>query len=82
MIDPILRVLAGVLRFLVPARPEPVPLTVPAPPPDPWRRPWTSPTKEQAQAVLRAREQARRRRRLYIVPPGAHLPLPPGHPRR
>ncbi|AZK95295.1 MULTISPECIES: hypothetical protein [Streptomyces] len=51
---------------------------VPEPPvrTDPWRRPWTSPTQEEAQAILRAREEAARgKRKLYYLPPGVFLPL-------
>ncbi|MEU3597338.1 hypothetical protein ABZ714_01180 [Streptomyces sp. NPDC006798] len=84
MSDLILRTLARVLR--IPAL-KPASRTAPPPPspppPDPWRAAWTSPTKEQAQAVLRAREEAARgRRRLYVLPPGTVLHLPPGLLRR
>ncbi|MEU5160259.1 hypothetical protein AB0G74_11705 [Streptomyces sp. NPDC020875] len=91
MRDPIVRLLERARRFPVPyrrtgpgrhsaahraVRRTPSAETVRA---DPWRRPWTSPGKEQAQAILKARaEAARARRKLYIVPPGTYLPIPDG----
>ncbi|MFE0421180.1 hypothetical protein [Streptomyces sp. NPDC058953] len=85
MIDLIVHALEGVMRFLAPPRPRRGRHAAPEPPTgtDPWRRPWTSPTQDQAQAVLRAREEeARRRRKLYVLPPGSYIPLPPGLLRR
>ncbi|QDY78768.1 hypothetical protein [Streptomyces qinzhouensis] len=70
--------IAGIRRPVPPA-----PLTAQV---DPWTRPWTSPGKEEAQAFLRALEEARRprtlpvgpppRRRLYIAPQGIVLDRP------
>ncbi|QDY77911.1 hypothetical protein [Streptomyces qinzhouensis] len=75
MFDLIVRVIEWVRFFLVPLDLVPVPQ-----PPvrmDPWRRPWTSPTQDEAQAILRAREEAtRKKRKLYYLPPGVFLPLP------
>ncbi|MFE0420891.1 hypothetical protein [Streptomyces sp. NPDC058953] len=84
MRDLIVRLLERALRFLAPPRTEPGRHTAEhLTRPDPWRTPWTSPTKEQAQAILHAREQATRsRRKLYVLPPGTYLPLPPGLLRR
>ncbi|MFE3094427.1 hypothetical protein ACFXG1_11420 [Streptomyces sp. NPDC059248] len=84
MRDRIVRLLGQALRLLTPSRSEPGRHTAEhLTRPDPWRQPWTSPTKEQAQAILHAREQATRpRRKLYILPPGTYLPLPPGLLRR
>ncbi|MFJ8230042.1 hypothetical protein ACIQ9E_08800 [Streptomyces sp. NPDC094448] len=74
MFDLIVRAAAWVRFLLVPLDFSPVP----EPPvrTDPWRRPWTSPTQEEAQAILRARDEAARvKRRLYYLPPGVFLPL-------
>ncbi|MFJ8230479.1 hypothetical protein ACIQ9E_11060 [Streptomyces sp. NPDC094448] len=64
------RVLNRLRTFLNP--PTHVVVLVPAPPlrTDPWTRPWTSPDKDQAQAVLRARA---RRRRVIVAAHGIRL---------
>ncbi|MGV9311054.1 hypothetical protein ACWDR0_02520 [Streptomyces sp. NPDC003691] len=74
MFDLVVRAVEWVRFLLVPLDLVPVPR-----PPvrtDPWRRPWTSPTRQEAQAILRAREEAARsRRKVYYLPPGVFLPL-------
>ncbi|MFJ1845831.1 hypothetical protein [Streptomyces sp. NPDC088146] len=56
MRDAIARVLAYILKFLLPGQgrhaADPAPTPEPAPV-SPWSRPWTSPTKEEAQALFR-----------------------------
>ncbi|QDY77488.1 hypothetical protein [Streptomyces qinzhouensis] len=61
--------LVRLLIALLPRRRRPVAVRRPVPPGDPWTRPWTSPSKEEAQAILR-----RRRRRLYVISHGIYLP--------
>ncbi|QDY78683.1 hypothetical protein [Streptomyces qinzhouensis] len=71
MPNPIDRAFTRLRAFLSP--PPPAPASVPV---DPWTRPWTSPTKEQAQAILRARTESLPRRRLIIAPYGIRLERP------
>lgn len=88
MRDLIVQALVRVLTLLIP-RPRPGRHTaehlaaryVPDPvsrPVSPWNRPWTSPTKEQAQALLL---QQQRRRVLYYAVEGVDVPYTyPGAP--
>lgn len=88
MRDAIARALSWVLSVLAPRRPgrhsaaflagQPEPALV-----NPWSRPWTSPTKEEARALLRQQseetlelrwKQKERRRALYFATRGVDLP--------
>ncbi|MFF3552489.1 hypothetical protein ACFYXL_03610 [Streptomyces tsukubensis] len=61
--------LVQLLLALLPRRAPAIAVRHPVAAVDPWARPWTSPSKEEAQAILR-----RRRRRLYVISHGMHLP--------
>ncbi|MFJ8230187.1 hypothetical protein ACIQ9E_09555 [Streptomyces sp. NPDC094448] len=79
MRNPIVTALARLWAFLDRRPNRTVVVLVAAPArPDPWTRPWTSPTKEQAQAILRDQANTPRppRRRLVIAPYGIRLAQP------
>ncbi|MEU3598243.1 hypothetical protein ABZ714_05830 [Streptomyces sp. NPDC006798] len=84
MRDPISSLIALVRALLKPRRSRPAVIIVVRPPADPWARPWSSPTRAEAQVILRARATATTTgtnappgaRRLIVARDGLHFERP------